>query len=496
MKDFRKPGGVLMSSIRPSSGAPRPTLPETAKPAAPTATSARTTGLPTRDSFAPTGPRPSAPNRVQTPAVAIDPNEFRTGPSRQQVHNDLELLKSREHTKLQSLKGETGARSREAALAEADLLLGGFPDFSKKETEQGAVILRDAEHVNSGDDTDPTSTRHIAAKEAVEANAALEEEALQSLSPEQRAQYQAVKQELLAIEPEGDPVSALALQKMLLEGSLPGDKALGGDGTLLDQLHGLATQTVGEGIDRRQLLSDVVQEVATPESIAQRNKGTCAATSVAVQLAMENPAEYVRLVSGLASPEAQVTLADGKTVIQREQLGTFKEDIRSESQELLAPALMEAANGSGLDYQDGTDSHYDENGDYVHKGLNATESDRLAEAVFARPYDTMPNIDTPEEQAEAWERIQEHTANGETVAVGMSWGPNEAHKVVVTGTGVNPKTGEEYVEYTNPWGRTERMPKDEFLDRVNSIHTQAKERVKEPRQPPLPPFRVPIAFAG
>ncbi|RKH59641.1 hypothetical protein, partial [Corallococcus llansteffanensis] len=466
------------------------------RPTPPSAQPSRATGLPSRDSFAPQPNRVVPGGRAQTPAVAIDPQEFRQGPSRREVHNDLELGKLRERAKLNTVLGEDGPRTRESALSQADLLLGGFHLHSKEKTDEGADITRDAEHVNSTKDTDPASTRHQMATEMVEANAALEQEALQSLSPTEQAQYLAVKEQLLAIQPEGDPVAALALQTLLLKGSLPGDEALGGGGTLLEQLNGLATQELGEGLDRGQLLSDVVQEVATPESIGQRNKGTCAATAVEIQLVKENPAEYVRLVSGLASPEGQVTLADGKTVIAREELGTdargIIDDVRSESQELLAPALMEAANGGDLDYQDGTDTHYDGDGDKVHKGLTPSESDRLAEAVFGRKYDTMSGIDTSTEEAAAWDLIQERTAEGESVAVGIDW-TGGGHKVVVTGTGVDEKTGEEYVEYTNPWGRTERMPKDEFLDRLNSVHTRAEE--KEP--PTLPPiFRRPTAFAG
>ncbi|MFY2558757.1 hypothetical protein ACN469_14110 [Corallococcus terminator] len=479
-----------MTRISSNGGTPtRASRSETSAPVAQPKPEVRNSVVASQDCFS----RPTQKG-VERAAVAINPDEFVPGPTRRDVFNDLDVQKIRQQSNVKSLHdGETTPRTREEALAKADRLLGGADFLLQRETAQGATITRDAKDVNDAADTDPTSPRHQAAVAEVEANAALEQEALRSLSPEEQQQYQAVRDGLMAVEPAGDPVAALALQKLLLEGKLPGEEALGGEGNLLEQLHTLQTQELGEGIDRGALLSDVVQELATPESVNQRNKGTCAATAASIQLILENPAEYVRLVAGLASESGEVTLADGETVMKREALGAEAkngEDVRSESQELIAPAFMEVANGGERDYQDKTDAHY-EDGEKTHSGLYPSEFDRLAEAVFDRKVDTVSGIGGAEEEAEAWDLIQERTAAGETVAVGMTWGTG-GHQVVVTGTGVDPKTGEEYVEYTNPWGRTERMPKDEFLGRLNSMHTRPEEKVKEkeldrnPRHPEAP----------
>ncbi|NTX67534.1 hypothetical protein HUA74_43485 [Myxococcus sp. CA051A] len=477
-----------MTRISSSGGTPtRASQSDTSVAAAQPKPEVRKPAVTSQDSFS----RPTQKG-VERAAVAINPDEFVPGPTRRDVYNDLDVQKIRSQSNsLRSFsEGEAQPRTREDALANADRLLGGANFLKLSETAQGANITRDAKDVNDAADTDPASPRHQAAVAEVEANAALEQEALENLSPEERQQYEEVRDGLMAVEPAGDPVATLALQKLLLEGKLPGEEALGGEGDLLDQLHTLQTQELGEGIDRGALLSDVVQELATPESVNQRNKGTCAATAATIQLLMENPAEYVRLVAGLASSSGEVTLADGETVMKREALGAEAkggEDVRSESQELLAPAFMEVANGD-KDYQDKTDAHY-EDGKKTHSGLYADEFDRLAEAVFDRKVDTVKGIGGAEEEAAAWELIQERTAAGESVAVGMTWGSG-GHQVVVTGTGVDPKTGEEYVEYTNPWGRTERMPKDEFLSRLNSMHTRPEEKGKEldrdPRHPDAP----------
>jgi len=40
--------------------------------------------------------------------------------------------------------------------------------------------------------------------------------------------------------------------------------------------------------------------------------------------------------------------------------------------------------------------------------------------------------------------------------------------VVVTGT--ETVDGQQYVNYINPWGREERMTRDEFMDRLNNFN--------------------------
>ena len=91
--------------------------------------------------------------------------------------------------------------------------------------------------------------------------------ALDKLNAKQRAEYEAVKK---VCEKANDPVAQLSLQKLLMEGSLPGEKDLKGGGNVLDNLSKLATSTtLAKGIDRSQLLTDVVQELATPSAISQ-----------------------------------------------------------------------------------------------------------------------------------------------------------------------------------------------------------------------------------
>lgn len=361
----------------------------------------------------------------------------------------------------------TEPKTEEEALEAIDAILIGNPvneDPDGAGNGQGTVNTDPAD-VNHANDTN-ASLRHLRAQQQVEANAALEEEALEALTPTQRAQYDAVKAQQ---EEANDPVAVLALQKLLFEGKLPGEEDLQNGGTLLQNLATLASPTteLADGVDRAALISDVVQEVAVPSAIAQHTKGTCAATSVVIDLVRENPAEFVRVVTGLASPDGEVELANGE-VITREE-GTLGDDGtgRSASQRLIQPAFMEHANGEDLDYRNGEDAHYDADGKRVHNGLYSHQVEHLLEGVFDRAHTTL-NASDDASREEIWEEINEQLDAGRDVETGMRWG-NGGHEVLITGTHTDP-SGQEYVTYINPWGKEETLTKEEFLERVWSIN--------------------------
>jgi hypothetical protein len=323
---------------------------------------------------------------------------------------------------------------------------------------------------NPGEVNDPGTgiygrMREAKAQLVLQQNAALEEEALQGLTPEQQAQYKALRQFLKDAE---DPLALLSLQKMLLNGELPGARALGGTDDVLSGLHGLISQPLADGVDRSQLLTDAVQELACPSAVAQQGKGTCAATSVEILLLRENPAEYVRILAGLASPEGTVRLASGD-VVRREE-GTAAEDGtgRSVPQRLIAPVFMEYANGRA-DYDNSTDHHTEEGVD-KGRGLSAAQVDLLLEGIFGKDFTFANVVGTPEAAEAAWQFIQEELAAGRAVLVGLRWGGG-GHKVVVTGT--ETLDGERWVTFINPWGQEERLPEAEFLERLRNLNYEA-----------------------
>jgi hypothetical protein len=201
-------------------------------------------------------------------------------------------------------------------------------------------------------------------------------------------------------------------------------------------------------------MADLVQELATPSAINQGPVGTCAATSVCIHMVRSNPAEYVRLVAGLASPAGAVSTASGK-MLRREPDALTDSISRSEVQKLIAPAFMEIANPR-KDYQNG------------QGGLNAKEVDRILEAVYDDRF-KKHYVDgfLQMRPKKAMERLEEQLAQGEDVLAGLDW-DGGGHKVLVTGT--ETVDGKQYVNYINPWGQEERMSRDEFMDRLENFN--------------------------
>ncbi|HEX8697701.1 MAG TPA: hypothetical protein VF815_02585 [Myxococcaceae bacterium] len=351
------------------------------------------------------------------------------------------------------------SRTTSKALEEMDTLLAGAP--TSYSSEGGAEVIRDGVSADAAEDQMPEQERYQTAKTQVEANAPLEQRKLESMTPAQRDAYQQVKQELMTIQPAGDPVAALALQKLLLTGKLTEGTSLRDGMTVLDGLSRLASSPVMEGFDRQQLLANLTQEIATPSTINQGGKGTCTVTCVAIMLARQNPAEYVRLIAGLASPAGEVTTASGK-VLRPERDALYVDVGRTDVQQLLAPALMELAHPR-LDYRNEEDAQYRRNKE-IHGGLNSREVDRVLEGIFDDRYkrrDVGGFLEMGNKKA--MRKIQEELGDGKEVLAGLKWG-DSAHKVLVTG--IENVNGQEYVHYINPWGREERIPKDEFRDRL------------------------------
>lgn len=166
---------------------------------------------------------------------------------------------------------------------------------------------------------------------------------------------------------------------------------------LPDALNLLATGPLGARLDeipgRVRLLGDAIQHIADPGRINQGYKGTCAVTCVEIFVAERYPAEYIRLVAGLASPEGTVNLRDGQELRRDEEVLAWSgmEARRSPVSRLLQVAFMEFAYPE-LDYQNMVDGHMeqsDEGTKNTGTGVGLEQFDRLLEAVTAERWDTL-----------------------------------------------------------------------------------------------------------
>ncbi len=328
--------------------------------------------------------------------------------------------------------------------------------ITSKSPRGAGVVVEDAPDVN--DPQDVSGRRAEEARAALATNTLAERVALMQLSESDRAAYLAVRRELLR--DGGDPVAALALQTMLLEGRLARHPQL------LANLQAVVSQALAPELDRQQLLADLVQEVAVPEAINQTSKGTCVPTAIGIQLAMNDPAEYVRLVSGLATPEGTVVTRGGD-VLRREP-GVFDDGTsRSTAQRLLAPALMELGNGDH-EYDNGADQNQERvlwwTNEY--QGLYPEQADRILESLYGRDF-AYHSLGSQTERERAMDYVSERLAQGESVLVAVAWGDG-GHQLLVTGTEL--VDGVEYVRYVNPWGRVERLPMSEFVERMRAVN--------------------------
>lgn len=386
-----------------------------------------------------------------------------SAPTAAKVNAALDRLgaKALEALKAKLTDGFDGAgsivpRSKDQAAKEASEFLRGAPIGQKQNAGNGGNTLdRAPESVNSRDDVNVNSARHTEATRQVKANEKLEDAALDKLSAKQRAEYETVKK---VCEKANDPVAQLSLQKLLLEGSLPGEKDLKGSGNVLDNLSKLATSTtLAKGIDRAQLLTDVVQELATPSAISQGGIGSCAPTTIAVQLAMTKPAEYVRLINGIADQKARVEMASGMVLAREKGTRTDDGTGRATSQRLLGSALMEIANGKRL---------FDNANPSAGEGAWADELDVLYDNVMGKQMSYV-KTDTPAQQAAAIDSIKNQLEGGLSVSVAVHW-DGGGHKLLITGRA--EVDGQPGFTLNNPWGREERITESDLQKRLIDVN--------------------------
>ncbi|MBM3268344.1 MAG: hypothetical protein FJZ01_11905 [Candidatus Sericytochromatia bacterium] len=275
---------------------------------------------------------------------------------------------------------------------------------------------------------DPEATRALTRriKEAVAMSPA-EERALAGLPPEQRRQYAQVAAKL-------DGADRTRLERLLIGQKLDGARDLQMQGDLLANLARLATEPLGPGIDRRDLLARTIRGIADPGSITQGDALTCGAAAAQIMLARQNPAEYVRILAGLASAEGKVRLADGN-VLSR-QAGWERAAIPGRANQLMQTAFMAHAAG-------GYDAANDLRAD-GQKGLYASEVAFLQEGLLGKAMETVEgNSD------DVLARIAKQANAGKPVSVLMK-NDQGAHYVQVTRvegdklTYVDPRDGQEH----------------------------------------------------
>jgi hypothetical protein len=355
------------------------------------------------------------------------------------------------------------AQRADAARASRDILsraTSPLPSASSGDREvlaDAPDVRVDAARPTDGMQRTLIDLRNMKIASQLEKNEPVVEQQLATLPPEDQQRFEEMNAILVK---HGDDDGRLSLQTMFLENKL--------DTTTMTELHRLATSTKGAGVEPRgddAVFRETVRELAVPDRIDQGFRGTCGATVPLIQLAREDPCEYARLVRGLSSPEGTVTTKGGGEIARIEDFADDDSSGRSTTQKLLAPALMEYANGKLASYDNTTDKH-DVIGYDLGSGLYGVQTEALLETLRGRDYEQLEKpswefnglgvAPTFDAHPARLSDVEQQLAQGKTVPVGMEWGDandkmHGRHKVLVTG--VTEENGQKYVEYVNPWGR-------------------------------------------
>jgi len=195
------------------------------------------------------------------------------------------------------------------------------------------------------------------------------------------------------------------------------------------------------------LIQSVLQDIATPESIMQGNKNTCAATVAQIKLAIEDPVKYVKIMAELAGPNGQ----SSSSLVSNNRSGDFLRldpqaisadaSGRSLSNRIFQTALMEYGNGN-QNYHSQNDTNTSQGNQQTYSGLKDYENQELMNALFAGKYQTLSTKQGLAQNILA-QRIENAVLAGVPISTGMKWGEG-GHQVLVVG--MDPKN----VQLINP----------------------------------------------
>lgn len=234
-------------------------------------------------------------------------------------------------------------------------------------------------------------------------------------------------------------------------------------GTLLSNLAQLARGPLHAALPesrRAELLDSVLQESSRAELIDQKHFSTCTVTSMQYELARDNPAEFARIMAGLAGPTGRVGMrGGGELELQADALipqalrnpGDFGG--RTLSEALFQTSLMEYANGTDeyrVQGPQGDESIRPDGSTY--QGQFASGMVRASSALFGRQYSDWPTYDATRDAQ--LDFLRNYRPDGPNAPVLISFdmngdAPGGGHAVTFE------RMEGDRVFFRNPWGRTQ-----------------------------------------
>lgn len=181
-------------------------------------------------------------------------------------------------------------------------------------------------------------------------------------------------------------------------------------GTLIDNLAKLATEPLSARLvstsTPENLLASVLQDVANPNSIDQGSATTCTTASMQFEMVTEAPAEFARLIAGLAT-KGEVAMQGGDKLT----LGADRRDDyanarlgRTQTEALFQTATMEYANGKD-DFRPISSRTTDARGKTIRDGLTAAQQQKVLSQLFGLKYESK-QLPTEESAAAALKQLR------------------------------------------------------------------------------------------
>ncbi|MDB5098454.1 MAG: hypothetical protein JWM80_2875 [Cyanobacteria bacterium RYN_339] len=235
--------------------------------------------------------------------------------------------------------------------------------------------------------------------------------------------------------------------------------------TVLDNLATIANGKIGHGIPKDTLLADVVADITRPSTVAQAHHSSCTATSIQAQLARQNPAEYVRLVAGLATA-GKVTLRNGKMTLSDKNYLPSKD--RTSSSNLMQAAIMTAESEvEGGRYDNANDCSYDKQGrKYV--GEYNVHVIAVENAMLSGKFE---NMGVNAGNRDAAMAILKHASAKFPVLASVKMKSGGGHEIQVVGY----DTHKSIVTIRNPWGEIVNFPAKPFRQALTGINYEVGE---------------------
>lgn len=240
--------------------------------------------------------------------------------------------------------------------------------------------------------------------------------------------------------------------------------------TLLSNLATLASQPLHASLvghtTTEELLTGVLTDAMNPNRVDQGTATTCTVASMQFELVADEPAEYARLMAGLAGPKGVAKMQGGGDL----RLGPGDADARardgrSASQTLFQSAAMEYANGRFSNYDPVLGVSINERTGEERLGLKPDNQQALLEKLFGVKY-SIDRLFSEAEGAKALGSLQGWDARGfrnRPIIVDIDQGKFN-HAVTLEAV------TKERVTFRDPYGVLRSMPASMFPRVAVAIH--------------------------